>query len=387
MSIRISQRKTAQSGKAPIYASIYINREKIEIPTRVSVDPKWFDSASGKIKPSCPFAKDMNMMIGRVVSQMNDILVKARLTNVPLTKEKFRAEMANPGAGGNFIDFVRASQQIRFQEISFGTVKKHKAVMDILAQYCKGVLIFADMDFDFFRKFVIYLRKKRGNKEVTIRKDLQVISIYINEAIRKGYLTHNPTKGVPVATTDDEPRNYLTEEELDQLVNLYRKNELSGTFQDVLRFFLFMCFSSLHIGDAKNMMIEQIGREEFTYNRGKMVGTHPKQVRVPISAPLRELIEYYRGKRKNGKLILGMISDQKINQYLKIIANVAGLEKPLMAKMGRHTFATIFLKRTLDLNVLQKIMGHSKIEQTMVYAHVMNSDRLNKIRVFDDFGK
>lgn len=96
-------------------------------------------------------------------------------------------------------------------------------------------------------------------------------------------------------------------------------------------------------------------------------------------------MNHKRKNRKSGVLWDDMIADQKVNEKLKQIASVAGIKKELSAKFGRHTFATIFLRRTRDINTLKDIMGHSNIKQTLVYAHVLDQDRQLGIKVFDSF--
>ena len=166
---------------------------------------------------------------------------------------------------------------------------------------------------------------------------------------------------------------------------MYNKEECSGNMHRVLEFFLFLCFSSLHIGDAKALTIEQIGKEEFYYVREKLTNTCPKIVHVPISDPLRTIIRRTIGDRKSGKLFNHIITDQRINSYLKEIALRAGIKKKLCAKTGRHTFATIYLRKTRDLNSLKDILGHRNIKQTLVYAHVLDQDRKEGIQIFNVF--
>mgnify|MGYP001117016224 FL=1 len=166
---------------------------------------------------------------------------------------------------------------------------------------------------------------------------------------------------------------------------MYKREECPGNMHIVLEFFLFLCFSSLHIGDAKALTIEQIGKDEFYYIREKLTNTCPKIVHVPISDPLRTIINRVKGDRKTGKLFNHIITDQKINTNLKEIALRACIKKRLCAKTGRHTFATIYLRRTKDLNSLKDIMGHSNIKQTLVYAHVLDQDRKEGIRIFNAF--
>ena len=166
---------------------------------------------------------------------------------------------------------------------------------------------------------------------------------------------------------------------------MYNKEECPGNMHSVLEFFLFLCFSSLHIGDAKALTIEQIGKEEFYYVREKLTNTCPKIIHVPISDPLRTIINRAAGDRKSGKLFNNLITDQRINSNLKEIALRASIKKKLCAKTGRHTFATIYLRKTKDLNSLKDILGHHNIKQTLVYAHVLDQDRKEGVQIFNVF--
>ena len=74
-----------------------------------------------------------------------------------------------------------------------------------------------------------------------------------------------------------------------------------------------------------------------------------------------------------------------MNRYLKEIAAMAGIDKDITHKTGRHTFATYFLSKTKDLNTLKSIMGHSCLRETLVYAHVLDRDKQEGITCFDTF--
>ena len=116
-----------------------------------------------------------------------------------------------------------------------------------------------------------------------------------------------------------------------------------------------------------------------------MLGIRPKVVRVPISDPLRKIINHHLKGRKEGRLWDELVTDQEINKRLKYIATVAKIKKKLSAKYGRHTFATIFLRKTKDINALKEIMGHTNIKQTYVYAHVLDQDKQDGVSAFNSF--
>lgn len=380
---RVYQKSPNLKGEAPIYISFYLNRKKIEVATKISVPVNDFDKERGIIKTSSEFAKDKNLIIDNIRASINDIFVQNRLRNRTLTAEQFWSEFRNPKGCSDFFSFCEQSQKLRFQEVKEKTKIKHLTVLKTLYEF-KHPIYFDELTSDLFRKYILHCRKIRKNQEVTINKNIDTISIYLNEAVRAGYISENPIHKIKLRGIQSEPV-YLDEEELTTLLYMYKREECPGNMHLVLEFFLFLCFSSLHIGDAKALTIEQIGKEEFYYIREKLTNTCPKIVHVPISDPLRTIINRVKGDRKTGKLFNHIITDQKINTNLKEIALRACIKKRLCAKTGRHTFATIFLRKTKDLNSLKDIMGHSNIKQTLVYAHVLDQDRKEGIQIFNAF--
>lgn len=152
-----------------------------------------------------------------------------------------------------------------------------------------------------------------------------------------------------------------------------------------MEFFLFMCFSSLHVGDARRLQLEQFAEDHFIYFRMKLKNSKPAPIQVPISEPLKSLLRNIVGIRKKGPVFEQMPSDQAMNIHLKEIAKIAEIDKVITHKVGRHTFATIFLKRTKDLATLKEIMGHSDIKETLVYAHVLDESKQEGMQCFNCF--
>lgn len=380
---RVYQKNANQKGEAPIYISFYLNRKKVEVSTKISVSIDDFDKEKGIIKASSRFANDKNLIIDNIRASIHEIFVQSRLRKRTLTAEQFWNEYRNPKNFSDFFSFCDQSQKLRFQEVKPKTKIKHQAVLKTLYQF-KHPIHFDELSADLFRKYILHCRKIRKNKEVTINKNIQTISIYLNEAVKSGYISENPVHKIKLRGVQSEPV-YLTEEELHTLLYMYSRNECPGKMHDVLEFFLFLCFSSMHIGDAKALTIEQIGKDEFYYIREKLTNTCPKIVHVPISDPLQAIINKTKGDRKTGVLFNHIITDQRINSNLKEIALRAGIKKKLCAKTGRHTFATIYLRKTKDLNSLKDILGHRNIKQTLVYAHVLDQDRKEGVQIFNVF--
>jgi site-specific recombinase XerD len=231
--------------------------------------------------------------------------------------------------------------------------------------------------------FQLY-EKTLGNNDNTAYKNMSVIRKYVRIAYKAGYMDENPFENWSIKQTTAN-YVYLTEQDLQLLISLYSEGSLESRYHKALEFFLFLCFISLHVGDARKLRLEQFGEDSFTYFRIKLRNTKPMPIQVPISEPLRTVLHNLVGTRKKGPIFETLPADQTMNEYLKEIARIAGIEKRITHKVGRHTFATIFLKKTKDLASLKEILGHSEIKETLVYAHVLDESKQEGIKVFNSF--
>lgn len=318
-----------------------------------------------------------DVIISNIRSRVSDIFVRARLKNETLTKESFFRQYNNPSDFGTFFDFARVYLKQISKTISFGTWKHHVSIIKKLETFAPG-LVFSEITHEFLLSFFAYLRKI-GNMDSTAWRNMATIKIYVGAAIRGGYMDQDPFAAIKIRRPKSEVI-YLTEEELLRLTALYRSGRLEECTQNVLRFFLFLCFTSLHIGDAKALQINQFIGNELHYTRGKT----KIPVTVPLSDPARYIYEYYRAGRTKGNLFMNLPTDQDINRVLKTIAGKVGITKDISSKTGRHTFATLYYKKTHDIVTLSHLLGHSSITMTMVYAHALEDEREAGIHAFDD---
>lgn len=373
-----------KKGEASVYVTFYLQSQKIEIPARFTIPISAFDKKKGTIKSSYEFSEDRNLILQDIKARANDILVKYRLRNKEVSPGQFRIEYRNPGKFSEFFAFAKNYQILRFKELADGTQRHHKSCLKLLRDF-KNPLYFDELTPDFFRKFILYLRRERGNCEVTISKTLKSIAVYLNEAVRDEYLPLNPLKEVKMRGCIDTTAEAITREELTRLVDLYNRNTCEEKLQKSLEFFLFMCFSSLHIGDARELTIDQVSDKEIAYVRIKLRNILPKITRVPLSEPAKHIIKKWIGQREKGKVFKGLRNNCLINKDLKVLADMVGIKIKVSAKTGRHTFATLFLSETKDLNSLRDILGHSSLKHTMVYAHVLDADKISGVSTFNNF--
>lgn len=366
-----------RDGSAGLYAVFHLNREKVRIPLNLYVTACDWDAEAEKIKGRGFLVHDQNLIIENVRSKINDVLVRARLAGISLNKEMFFTIYKQPNNACSFINFAQHRLKQNRRALACNTWRQHKSILKKIEDY-RPELQFLEITPEFLKLYVAYLRRI-GNGDATIWKNMTVLRGYILAAVRAGYIINNPFEAFRVKRASPNIV-YLTEDELKRLVDLFQGDELDVKEKVVLRFFLFMAFTSLHIGDARAVKIENIYHNELHYVRQK---TRMK-VSVPLSEPAKKLIYYYKGNRKSGVLIQGLPSDQQINRTLKTLCNRVEISKQISAKAARHTFATLYYKKNKgDLATLSNILGHSSLAMTMVYAHINQENREQGIHVFD----
>lgn len=366
-------------GRAALYAVLNIERTKIRLPLDIAVTSAEWDPVTERIRGRGQEVKDKNLIISNAKAKISDILVRARLTGETLTKEGFLALYRRPGETMNFIGYARRHLDELQTALQPQTLRHHKAALKKLEEYNSALQI-SDITPEWLQVYAAHLRKHYDNNPGTIRKNMCVIRMHYYAAMRAGKVKNNPFMVYKLPAADPAVI-YLTEEELNALTSLYNSNTLPDNEQDVLRFFLFMTFTAMHISDAKALQIEQITGGEIHYRRIKT----RTRVNMPLSKPAAKLVEYYKGKRGRGNLFRDLPTDQAFNRTIKKICQRVGITKPVSAKAARHTFATLYYKKNSgDLGTLSKLLGHTSVTTTMIYAHIMKDSRVAGVAAFDD---
>ena len=165
-------------------------------------------------------------------------------------------------------------------------------------------------------------------------------------------------------------RGYLTEDEIKIIL---KKKMVSERLEQVRDVFIFSCFSGLAYVDVANLKEDNI-RKSFDGNL--WIITKRQKTNTDVNVPLLDIpkmiLEKYKGKLPNGK-VLPIISNQKLNAYLKEIADVCGIKKNLTFHLARHTFATTTtLAKGVPIETVSKMLGHTNIRQTQHYAKATN---------------
>jgi len=366
-----------------VWVKFYVKREKVNFSTKVPCELKYWNEKSTRISIADKEASDKNLILENILSRINTVIVKYRLRNKILTRAGFLRSYNRPDDFDSFYDFYEDLRKKSSRQIESGTMQTHVSTFKKLKEYAPD-LHFDDITLDFIVEYYTNLRKTLKNNENTAYKNMSTIRKYVNAAYKAGYMDENPFDDFSIKRTKAN-YTYLEEEELQALLKQYRVGDLELKLYKTLQVFLFMCFGSQHIGDAKKMKLEQFNENSFTYYRIKTRNSKPEPIIVPISKPFKNLVHDIVGHRKQGLIFENLPADQTMNGYLKTIAKAAGIDKKITHKTGRHTFATFHLSENGDLNSLRDILGHSDIRETLIYAHVLDRNKQRGMECFNKF--
>jgi site-specific recombinase XerD len=239
----------------------------------------------------------------------------------------------------------------------------------------------------FVKDFEFYLKTKRKCGHNTATKYLKNFKKITRIAIANGWLKADPFSNIKFRL-DEVDMDFLDEEELNILMDKELKFERLQQVKDI---YLFCCFTGLAFVDVKSLVYEDIEDRQGKLWIKKRRQKTKNWCHIPLLGPAVQLIDKYRDHPKCQKTgqVFPVLSNQKMNAYLKEIADLCGIGKNLSTHTARHTFATtVTLSNQISIEVVSKMLGHSSINMTKKYARVVD-DLINKDmqKIYDKYDK
>ncbi len=378
----LQKNRATPDGKAPIYCRVTVNgkRAQTSIKRKVLVE-KW-DNTNGKVMGASAEARAINKYIDDVKYKLNKIHERLSDLNQPFTAMTVKNRFIGKDNTTKmllviFQDHNDEVESLIGKDFAPGTAERYRTTKKhvqnfIHKEYQVDDIPVKSVDHKFITGLEYYLKTNRKCSHNTAIKYItnfkKIIRIaYANDWISKDPFVHYKAK---LKTID---REFLSKEELQTIIE--KKFEIPR-LQLVKDIFIFSCFTGLAYIDVKQLSKNDIvkGIDGENWIKTKRAKTHTRS-NIPLLPIPADIIKGYEDHPQvvNSDKLLPILSNQKMNSYLKTIADNCGINKNLTYHLARHTFATtVTLTNGVPIESVSKMLGHKSLKTTQHYAKILD---------------
>jgi site-specific recombinase XerD len=356
-----------------IYLRITVNRKKAEISTKRTINPKKWDANSQKAKGD-PELNSYLLHIQNEVTKIHSKLISdGKEVTAKLIKDIYLGKDEKSVTLISYLnDHIREIAQLTTQ-YKPTTIKRYETIQrhleEFLAIIHKEDIKLNNVDLKIISQFDHFLKTKKKISTNTAAKYLTLLKGVFLKALRHETITRNPFANFVFKTTE-VTKEFLTKDELEKIETLKLENTSINNVRDT---FLLSAFTGLRFSDAYQLKISDLKKEndgQYWITIKKVIKTG-KPLRIPVLQKALNVIEKHKKYAEVTGRLMPIISNQKTNAYLKILADMAGIEKKLTHHCARHTFATtVTLSNKVPIEVVSNLLGHSNLKSTQIYAKI-----------------
>lgn len=382
INLQIKKSKVRTDRKCPIYARCTMDGKRFEFSTGIFVlNSDWDEKAQILIGRSEKI-KTLNIRLDKFVTNINDVYnqleskgdsfdifsIKARLTDVKPQNSLLQV-----------FDKVISSIELKLNKgYALGTLKHYRTTMSRLKEYIFITYKVRDIpiekvNYEFLNSFDSFLKQTHNISSNTAWGYHRHLKKVLNDSVAMNILKKNPYSIFRVKRVEAN-RDFLTLEE----VRILEKKSISLKRLEMVRdIFVFACYTGLSYSDICKLSREHLqlgndGEQWIIIDRSK----NDSRCRIPLLPKAKNILIKYKDYPVNSsvRLLLPVHSNQKMNAYLKELADICGIIKNLSMHVARHTFATsITLSNGVPIETVSKMLGHNSLKTTQIYARIVDN--------------
>lgn len=370
------------SGPVPIYLRLTVNGQRAEMSTSKECLPERWNAAAGLAKGTTEDIKSLNahlsILQGKIHQYHNQMLATGEIITAETIKNKIAGKSERARSLVKiFEDHNKKIEALLNDEFAPGTLERYKTSLKHTVDFLQWKYNISDIDIKkidhaFITEYEFYLRSVRKCNNNTAVKYIKNFGKIIRLCIANGWLDKSPFVNYKSKVKEVE-RAFLVEDEIQTILNKVFATERLNQVKDI---FLFSCFTGLAYIDVKkltkNNITIGIDGEKWIYTNRQKTDTRSN---IPLLPMAEEIIAKYKEHPQclnEGKL-LPVLSNQKMNSYLKEMADVCGINKELTFHIARHTFATtVTLTNGVPIESVSKMLGHKNLRTTQHYAKILD---------------
>ncbi|GAC1312073.1 MAG: site-specific integrase [Mucilaginibacter sp.] len=380
----LKEPKRYKSGPVPVYLRITIDCQRSEIAVGRDIDPVLWDLERRRAKGSKEAAKQLNHHLDTVQSKIKDVHTSMIATGDEITARNVKDTYLGINAQSKLLLEIFREHNIEMESLigngfSDNTLRTFKSSLKHITAYVKAKYGLEDIsirkvDQPFIKNYDSFLRTKHHKcTPISADKYVKHLKKVILLSLGNRWITENPFMHYK-STAKPSPRTFLTNDELSIII---KKEFAVERLKQVRDIFVFCCYTGLAYVDVQKLKPTEIGIGD---DGKQWIFTSRHKTNTPVHLPLLPEAAYIIGQYKHHpicvckSIVLPVFTNQRMNSYLKEVADLCGIKKWLTFHMARHTFATtITLSNGVPIETVSKMLGHSTIKTTQHYAKVLDS--------------
>lgn len=387
----IRRDKTNKKGEAPVFMRLTINGERADASIKRFIEPHAWNSAKGKANEKSRGGKDLNLYLDAISANIlriqRDLELDKKEVSAQIILNRYLGKEQSDRH--TLMEVFRAHNEkcraLSGISLAPGTVIRYETSLRLTEAFLRTTYKKEDCYLDeithqFVEDYDFYLRTVRRCCHNTTTKYLLNFKKIIRIALAKGWMKKDPFAQVHFHFEPVE-REFLEKQELKVLLN----KEITITrLAQVRDIFCFCCLTGLAFTDVQQLKEEHLVADIH----GKIWIRKARQktknmCNIPLLDEAQKILDRYKEHPycQTHGVLLPVCSNQKMNSYLKELADICGIRKNLSTHCARHTFATLTLASGATIDNVAKMLGHANVNMTRRYAKVLDSSIMRDMEI------
>ena len=384
----IKRTKKHSNGECPIYCRLTLNGQRAEFSANETIAEESWNSRIGKSEGRSRKDYRVNRTIDNIRSKIVDIETEAYRKGISISPLLLKNEFLGINKPLNFLlelyeDHNNRMKELVGKEYAPKTLARHQTSIKHVKSFINDSYKTPDIELNkithhFLIEYEHWLKTHTDCEHNSVIKYIKNLGKIIRIARNKGYIEHDPFLNTKFKFKEvDKP--FLSQDELDMLIKKKFSIKRLDKVRDV---FLFCCYTGLAFIDVKELKetdIITISSEKWIYKKRQKTKNWSS---IPLLPGAEKILEKYKSDDECEVLgtLLPVPSNQRMNSYLKEIADLCEIKIKLTTHVARHTFATtVTLANDVSMEAVSKMLGHSSLTMTKKYARIINSYVANQV--------
>ena len=387
----IRRDKTNKKGEAPVFMRLTINGERADASIKRFIEPHAWNSAKGKANEKCRGGKDLNLYLDAISANIlriqRDFELDKKEVSAQIILNRYLGKEQSDRH--TLMEVFRAHNEkcraLSGISLAPGTVIRYETTLRLTEEFLQKSYQKEDCYLDevtnqFIEDFEFFLKTVRRCCHNTTSKYLMNFKKIIRIALAKGWMKKDPFAQIRFHL-DPVEREFLEKQELKAMLNKAISIPRLAQVRDI---FCFCCLTGLAFTDVQQLKEEHLVADIH----GKIWIRKARQktknmCNIPLLDEAQKIIDRYRDHPycQTHGVLLPVCSNQKMNSYLKELADICGIRKNLSTHCARHTFATLTLASGATIDNVAKMLGHANVNMTRRYAKVLDSSIMRDMEV------